>query len=311
MKMKLFVNTILICVLSSMSYAQQLPVFSQYSYNRAAFNPAYAGNINRVEAILTHRNHLMSFPGAPTTQQVVITAPWQQKYMGFGLRILNDNIGASGHFSMNAAANYSLRLGEGKLSMGLELGFDQYSVKWDELVIHDLGDENIPNAKASATSPNASFGLFYTTEHWYVGYSVQNMMGSKISFTDAESENPGKQYAHHYINAGGVKKLNDNFQIEPFLLLKATAGAPMQMDIGTYGVFKEKYGLGLAYRTADALIVTAKIQLLEKIYLGYSYEARMSDMSQYSSSSHELMIGYFHKLLAPARKKVIHPRYYF
>ena len=124
--MKMKVLHILCCLLITGSlFGQQLPIFSQQTYNKFAFNPAYAGNKNQVEAMFTHRNHMLSFPGAPTTQLVTVTAPWQQKYMGFGLRIVNDNIGATSHFSMNAAANYGVRIGPGKLTMGLELGFDK------------------------------------------------------------------------------------------------------------------------------------------------------------------------------------------
>jgi len=310
--MKMKVLHILCCLLVTGSlFGQQLPIFSQQTYNKFAFNPAYAGNKNQVEAMFTHRNHMLSFPGAPTSQLVTVTAPWQKKYMGFGLRVVNDNIGATSHFSMNAAANYGVRIGPGKLTMGLELGFDQYAVDWSSVAIHDAGDDIIPTTDASITKPNASFGLFYTTEYWYAGYSVQNLIASRLQFQGTETENAAHQSAHHYINIGGVKKFNETLQIEPFLFIKSTSGNGAQMDLGSYIVFKESYGAGVAYRTGDAVVLTAKVNLLSKFYLGYSYEARINSLSPYAGSSHELMIGYFHKLLEPARKKVIHPRYYF
>lgn len=298
------------CLISEFLIAQQLPLFSQQTFNRFGFNPACAGSKNRVDAMFTHRNHMLSFPGAPTTQLFTVSAPWQLKNMGFGMRVLNDNIGVSNSLSVNFTANYSLTLGAGKLSSGLELGFDQYSVDFNQLVRKDQTDEVIPNTEASVSTPNGSFGLFYTTENWYFGYSVQNLIASRLQFGGEKGDESSRKYATHYINAGGVKKINDNFQVEPYVLVKGTKSS-WQMDLGSYVVFKQKYGAGLAYRTGDALVITAKVELLEQFYLGYSYEARLNSLSPYTSSSHEFMLGYYYKLLEPARKKVIHPRYYF
>ena len=46
--------------------------------------------------------------------------------------VLNDNIGVSNIFSVNLAINYALTIGKGKLSLGLEMGADQYAVDWDQ-----------------------------------------------------------------------------------------------------------------------------------------------------------------------------------
>jgi type IX secretion system PorP/SprF family membrane protein len=308
--MKKLLHIVLFLSASAM-YAQQLPLFSQYTFNRFGFNPAYAGNKNRLEGILTHRNHMLGFPGAPTTQLFTVSAPWQAKYMGFGMRIQNDNIGVTNRLSFNLAANYFLGLGDGKLAMGLEFGLDQYAVDWSSLVIHDAGDAVVPVGKTSIMTPNGAFGLFYTTENWYAGYSVQNLIGSRLNFQGPVLSNTARQYAHHYFNAGGVKRLNDKFQVEPYLLLKGTTAAPWQLDIGSYIVYKNQYGAGVTYRTGDAIVFSAKIEILEQVYVGYSFETRINSLTTYSSSSHEIMIGYYYKLLEPARKKIIHPRYYF
>ncbi|MFM7021685.1 MAG: type IX secretion system membrane protein PorP/SprF [Flavobacteriales bacterium] len=305
------IHIVFFLALAFSSYAQQLPLYSQYTFNRFSFNPAYAGNKNRLEAVLNHRNHLLNFPGAPTTQLFTVTAPWQAKYMGFGLRVMNDNIGVTNHLSVNAAANYFIGFGEGRLAMGLELGIDQYSVKWNELEGHDVSDQAMPPGPNSIIVPNGAFGLFYTSENFYAGYSIQNMVASRLDFTDYGNSSVAKQYMHHYVNIGGVKSLGDKLQLEPYILVKAVYAAPWQMDLGSYLVYKNAYGAGVTYRTGDALVFSAKIELFDQVYLGYAYEARINALSQYSSSSHEFMLGYYYKLLEPARKKIIHPRYYF
>jgi type IX secretion system PorP/SprF family membrane protein len=294
-------------MLSASLVAQQIPLYSQHTFNRYSFNPAFSGLRNRAENLLTHRNHLLNFPGAPTTQQLTVTIPWQVKYMGFGMRVFNDNIGISNNFGLNFSSNYYITIGEGRLSMGVELGIVQHSLDWASLEIYDVGDIIIPAGRARTLKPNGAFGLFYTTEKWYAGYSVQNLVASRFSSgpEDIAYRN------HHFINAGGAIPIGKLFQIEPHTLIKAVSGSPWQMDIGTYFVYQQKYGIGAAYRTGDALVFTLKIELLDQFYFGYNYETRTNTLKPYSNSSHEFMLGYYINLLEPARTKIIHPRYYF
>ena len=70
-------------------------------------------------------------------------------------------------------------------------------------------------------------------------------------------------------------------------------------------------GAGVGYRTGDALFFTTKVEIGGQFYAGYSYGMRLGRLATYSPASHEIMVGYFYKLLEPARKKIIHPRYYF
>ncbi len=293
------------------SQAQQLPLFSQQIFNRFGFNPACAGNKNRVETLVSHRNHMIGFTGAPTTQMLTVSAPWHAKNFGLGLRLMNDKIGSANHMAVGLAANYVVIVGRGKLSAGLEFGLDQYAAQWDEMVRVDQDDAVIPTGQASIMRPNAATGFFYTTAKWYLGYSVQNLVASKLQFQGGETMNVSRATAHHYLNAGGVIAFGDILQLEPYLLYKGTRAAPWQIDLGAFLVLKESYGIGITFRPNDALVYTAKLELVEQVYLGYSYETRMGPLTTFTSNSHEIMVGYYHNLLEPAKKKVIHPRYYF
>jgi type IX secretion system PorP/SprF family membrane protein len=289
--------------------AQQIPLYSNYAFNTFGHNPAFAGNKNRIEGILTHRQHLNGFPGAPTTQLFTASMPIQKYYLGTGIKIVNDIIGITRNTSFSAAANYYMGLGGGRLAAGLEIGGQQYAVNWDELDLLDP-DNTIPQSKQSVLVGNGAFGLFYSMESWYAGYSIQNLFRSKLDFDKEESPTEARLYFHHYIQAGMAIGLNDNFALEPHTLIKITKSAPMQMDIGLYTVFKQMVGAGISYRTGDAMYVTAKYEWKEMISVGYNYGIRLNSLSQYTSNSHEFMVSYFYKLMEPASKEIKHP-YWF
>jgi type IX secretion system PorP/SprF family membrane protein len=291
--------------------AQQLPLYSKYSFNRFALNPAYAGNKNRIEAIATHRNHLMGFEGAPTTQLVSVTAPIQKRYIGLGLRIMSDQIGATSQGSAVVAGNYFIGFGPGRLAMGFELGVHTYQIDWESIVKRHDNDAAIPTENRTIAVPDGGFGIFFNSENFYFGYSIQHMIRSKLKYTDIETESIARFRMHHYINTGAVFELNESINIEPHLLLKMVKAAPWQLDIGGYAIYRNMIGVGVGYRTGDAIFFTSKIEVKQQFYVGYSYGMRIGQLATYSASSHEVMFGYFYKLLEPARKKIIHPRYYF
>ena len=64
MKVKVLI-VISFCLISGFLLAQQVPLFSQQTFNRFGYNPACAGSKNSVDALLTHRIHMSGFPGAP------------------------------------------------------------------------------------------------------------------------------------------------------------------------------------------------------------------------------------------------------
>lgn len=279
-------------------------MFSTYGHN-----PAFAGNKNRIEGILTHRNHMAGFPGAPTTQLFTASMPIQKYYMGTGIKIVNDNIGITRNTYFSGAANYTLSLAGGRLSAGLEIGGQQYAIRWDELELREQ-DNALPQGNRSVFVGNAAFGLFYKKDKWYVGYSSQNLMRSKLNFDKVKSAEEGRLKIHHYFQGGVAFEVNEEFSVEPHTLIKYVSNAPMQLDLGGFVIYKRLVGAGLALRTGDAMYVSLKYEYNNMLSVGYNYGIRINSLSQYTRSSHEFMISYFYPLLPPAVIKDKNPIWY-
>jgi hypothetical protein len=50
--------------------------------------------------------------------------------------------------------------------------------------------------------------------------------------------------------------------------------------------------MGGSYRFGDSVVGMFELQLNENFHVGYAYDFTMSDIRQYSSGSHEIMINY-------------------
>lgn len=280
------------------SKGQQLPLYSNYMFSTFGHNPAFAGHKRRIDAILTHRNHMAGFPGAPTTQLFTASMPIQKYYIGTGFKVIHDRIGITKSTTFSGAGNYTLTLADGKLTAGLELGLQQYGIDWDKLDLNDP-DNALPSNNTNVVVGNAGFGLFYDKETWYVGYSVQNLFKSKLNFDKTKSDEEARLKFHNYYQAGTKIPINDNFQIQPHTLIKYVNNAPLQVDLGGFAVYKNIAAAGISIRTGDAMYVTMKYRYKEMLSFGYNYGIRINSLSQHTRSSHEFMLGYFYPLLPP------------
>ena len=72
-------------------------------------------------------------------------------------------------------------------------------------------------------------------------------------------------------------------------------------------LFRNTIWLGVSYRTGDAVIAILEYQVIPQLRIGYAYDATTSDLNNYSSGTHEIMLGFdFGRDLA----KIKSPRYF-
>jgi type IX secretion system PorP/SprF family membrane protein len=109
------------------------------------------------------------------------------------------------------------------------------------------------------------------------------------------------------MTAGSIHAINAEIKIKPAVMLKAVQGAPMELDINAMGIFRDRLWAGLGYRTGDAVNLLIGAQINQQLRAGYSYDYTTSDLGNFNSGSHELMIGYDFNY---QKDKVVSPRYF-
>jgi type IX secretion system PorP/SprF family membrane protein len=67
--------TILFLTLNTVAFSQQDPQYTQYMYNQAIINPAYAGSNESLSLVSLYRNQWTGFEGAPKTLTVSAHTP--------------------------------------------------------------------------------------------------------------------------------------------------------------------------------------------------------------------------------------------
>ncbi|WP_418644724.1 type IX secretion system membrane protein PorP/SprF [Tenacibaculum insulae] len=289
--MKLFLSIILVCIITGMQ-AQQDPQYTQYMYNTMSVNPAYAGSKGYGSITAIGRMQWVGFEGAPNTQNLSYDTPIGYSGLGLGINLVNDEIGPSSEFYIDANLSYTIETGEeGNLAFGLRLGGRFLNIDWSKGTANQ--NEQIFGENVNKFLPTVGAGIYYHEPDWYVGLSVPNIL--RIEHYDesiANAQTTAVERMHFFFIAGYVYDINEDLKFKPAALLKAVSGAPLSLDISANLLFNEKFRAGLAWRWDDSISALLGFQVSEKMLIGYSYDLTTSNYNVTNSGTHEIMLQY-------------------
>jgi len=286
--------------------AQQEAMYSQYMFNTMAVNPAYAGSREVFSVTGLFRAQWVGIDGAPRSQTLSLDAPVSNKKVGLGLIVFNDKIGYTSNTGVHASYAYRLRFRRNSLSLGLKVGLVQYTARLNQAILpqsnttDDVGFAN----NITIYIPSAGAGIYLNSDKYYLGVSIPNLYNTKLV---KNTEIKVNKYDHIFAMAGYVIDVNNDIKVKPSVLYKFVEGAPMELDLNTNVWFYDVLGLGMSYRTGDAVIGMLELQAAPNFRIGYSYDYTISNLSKYNSGTHELIMRYEFGF---GKSKVITPRYF-
>ena len=166
--MKKLIFTVGLCFIVSLAYAQQEAHYTQFIFNKLAFNPAYAGSKDVASASLLYRKQWVGIEGAPEVQTFNFHAPFFKKRVGVGLSVLHDKIGVTDNWFVNLSYAYRMKIGKtGTLAVGVQGNVTNVSVDWNQTEAVQIGDAAIPIGQPSALRANIGTGLYYNNDKFY------------------------------------------------------------------------------------------------------------------------------------------------
>ncbi len=293
MKMKNIYLAVLLCgLIATSASAQQLPTYSQYLFNDYAYNPAVAGTRPYFDVKSGHRYQWVGLNDAPRTYTLSVHGPTKNQKMGLGAFLFTDHVGPTRRTGFQMSYAYHLNLTEDiRLSLSASAGMLEWKLDAHKINLYDPNDQVIVNGVMRAIVPDAKFGFLVYHKDWYGGAAAPNLLRSKLQFANAQNTGLSRLEDHYYIHGGYRYQINDDFLVEPAALIKFGLPAPVQFDIMGRVVWKDQVWLGGAYRTNDAASVMLGYLYRQNLMIGYSYDFTTTNLQNYSSGTHELMLG--------------------
>jgi len=292
-------------VVSSSLKAQQEPMYSQYMFNLLHINPAYAGNRAVDNITLMYRKQWVGVDGAPTTGTLSWDRRQEGSNVGYGLQIYNDRLGIESTSGLQAFYSYRIPFNNSFFSFGLSAGVLNYRAAYTQVETTQGGDPLLQE-DTNGFLPTVGIGCLYGNDKWYVGLSIPALLETKISLMNQTVTTSANN--HYFLTGGYLFEPTETFKLKPSILLKAVKGAPFEYDLNLNGWIQDVIGLGVSYRTHDALVGMFEIQISPQFRLGYTYDYLLSNLKTYSKGTHEFMLRY--EFLPSKSKRVLSPRYY-
>lgn len=291
---KIWFLLLLLLVCRTTVYSQQGPLMSHYMFNGLLLNPAYAGSKEFVSTTMLYRKQWAGIEGAPVTYNGSVHGLLKKKKLGLGALIQQDKIGVTKQTDFYGMLAYHLPVGLGKLSIGLQAGLSNFSSEVVNLTYWDPGDKVFAYNTFSNLLPNAGLGAYYYRDLFYAGVSAPFL----ISYDPNESSSfetsvpVHRMTRRYYVTAGGVIETEKELKFKPSMLIRYESGAPLQYDVNLNMLINDIFWIGASYRSDESIIALFEYQISRKLRVGYSYDYTLGELGNYSSGSHELMIGY-------------------
>ena len=307
-KMKGQINLVFLTIALLMGVAlhgQQDPQYTQYMYNTLNVNPAYAGSRGHLSALVMHRSQWVGINGAPTTQVLAVDGP-VGKNVGLGLVLTNDALGPANEFFIDGNFSYTLRLNDTdkRLSFGLKAGGRLFNVDFTEGSTQNP-DIAFQNNIENKFFPTIGAGVYYHNSKGYLGLAVPNFFSEE--HYNGQEQVIATERLHYFLIGGKIFNMTPDVQFKPAFFVKWVPGAPIIADISANAMIRETLTFGVAYRWDDSFSGLFGLQISPDLSVGYAYDLTTTDLTDYTSGTHEIFLRYEFKTV---EKRLKSPRFY-
>ena len=288
--------------------AQFDPQIGQYMFLPTAYNPAAAGDDDLMKVAGMHRMQFTGIKNAPMTTYFSFASPFvigKTKHAA-GVRFLNDRFGLFSNQALHAQYAYRLKLGNGYLAIGADLGFVNISFANDSVNLSKLNadyfsssDPALPTGQGgNGMTFDLGLGVWYSAPTWWVSASMSHLTYPTLHWSDeSDFHLKGTMYL-----AGGYnwRLRNKNWVLKPSILVMSDF-REWDINIAMIAELKDRYRFGASYRILGNVGLILGMDIIAGLQIGYTYELPTSKLIYESYGSHELYLAYGFDILKPKR----------
>ncbi|HIA13139.1 MAG TPA: type IX secretion system membrane protein PorP/SprF [Flavobacteriales bacterium] len=275
-------------------FSQQVTHYSMYYFNNFMLNPAVAGSRKCYEIKLGYRTQWVGFESAPQTMFISGHGRLKSKnsnnrrggssYQGLGAYVIKDDTGPIGKLGAHLA--YAIHIPLNRYitaGVGLSIGVMQFRVSSGELRPAVAPDPAV--SSLSSISPDANLGVWLYSKDFYAGLAARQVL--PVSLTGTQN----KLATHLFLHLGYKYMINDDIALIPSTLVRMGMITPATFDVTVKADWRNIIWLGISYRKVEGMVGMVGFTLGNFLDIGYAFDYTLSKLQQYSSNSHEIIIG--------------------
>lgn len=284
----------------------------QYMFLQPSYNPAAVGEGDLMRVYGSHRMDFIGIKDAPMTTIFSFSSPFVigKTSHGAGVRFMNDRFGLYTNQSFYLEYAYKFRLGNGVLSVGVDLGLMNLSFALDSVDFadgqddyHQGSDIAIPDGTGGNSEKGVSgmgfdmgVGVYYSAPSWWASVSYGHLTQPTLRLSDRTDHDV---YGVLYISGGYKWQLgNKDWMLLPSAMVM-TDFRGWDVNLTMLAQVQKRYRFGLGYRIAGSVNVLVNVDIVNGLQLGYTYELPANGLIRESYGSHELCLSYGFNVLKP------------
>lgn len=304
--------------------AQELPQYTQYTFDESLVNPAVTGIESYIDAKAGYRSQWTGIQGSPKTAYFTIGFPLgreftlndygqmlanadnplgmlnddnyraSREHSALGLSVVSDKTGLIDQTHFDATYAYHIRLSDyTNLSVGASVGVNNITLNTSEVTLTNPLDPAITSGANSQFKPEAAIGAWYYASRYFLGASVQQLLPQTLSFSNNPAYNTGKTYAQYFFTAGWRGYVNEQITLLPSIMVRPFEPGPLAYDLNLKMAFRDVFWISGAFRKNDAIAGSFGFNIGAFLSLGYAYDYTTSELNGYSNGTHEIMLNIF------------------
>ena len=291
--------------LTSLSFGQQEPHFTQYFDNTLYVNPAYAGSKGIMNASVLHREQWLGFKGRPRSTSFSLQTPLKYESLGLGMTVVNDILGPMTQTMAYADFSYTLKFknNNGKLAFGLKAGANLINIAMTTLETTQESDPLFMSNVRNRVNPNFGAGIYYHFPRFFIGASTPKILERPYDPLDQRHI----EQRHYFAITGAVFNLNRLWKFRPTAQFKFTQNAPFSLDLSTAFIYNDKFFIGGMYRLEAAAGAFIQYQISPQFKAGFASDFGTQQLRKFNDGTFEVMLSYDFYFKTPGIRS---PRYF-
>lgn len=282
------------------SNAQYDPVYTHYDQNALIVNPGYAGSKRTLQANGFSRIQWAGIPGAPRFHQISAHSPINGDFAA-GLSLLTGKSGPVTENQLLGDLAFHKKLSEETIfSLGIRLGLYNTVANLSQLRTTVPNDQALADADQNQYRPITGFGLYLYNPKYFVGIS-----SPRITYNNDQLL---RNTIVLQFTGGKIFELSKELALKTTAQLRFSGTLPLLADLNIHAILREKYSVGVFYRSNQTAGLMFSFELNDKFKLMYAYENGLNAIKGFTRNSHEIGLGFM--IPYKDKTKSTPPRYF-
>ncbi|MFM9945391.1 MAG: PorP/SprF family type IX secretion system membrane protein [Bacteroidia bacterium] len=287
--------SIIICFLAgSYLYGQSGYQANQYMFNHQLINPAYSGKDYKIKGALLINQQLTGIESSPSLKAFSLSAPIRLSKASLGITYTNFTYGVQTNSEIYAVYSYRVPMKKWSLVYGLQGGMVSMAQTNSKLKTGQSGDEQF-KTNYSGMEYNFGAGIYIFNKNSF--FSVSAPAWFQHEFTS--SSNIERKYRRDkmpvFISAGYEHRVNKNWWIDPYCLIRAYPNGRMMADLNLIFDYKNTFWVGPSYKTNSQMGGIVGFKLNKYLKLNYAFGISQQFRKGFIGSANEVSLVFMIK----------------